>query len=369
MGSAIPPPSGGAGNWMMVDRGVWKDARTKHVVLTIEDGTTGGVRWTGYINYWNPVYSYRSIFCGWNVGENGERHNPPAPNAIRWDANPKPGVYPTMNPVGLGFLASSGYVADVAIFFCPSSENMPSDSMIDTLDYCNAATQLGELKRAGGTRPEDVMRGDYGWLKAWDERAGSADYCLTKVILGHYNYRLKPTENWPDDGLWGRYRFAPDVRYYAYFAPAYVQPRQTVLAGEPVFKTQKQLGSRAIVSDSFSKNLSYYRWPELEPGYGIYGHRDGYNVLYGDWSAKWYGDPQQQIIWWPKTSYGVMASEWGMCQNSVADYWLPTGSDPNYWPNSGHWLLGTRWGSVGGQAVFHLFDKANGVDTNESKAY
>jgi hypothetical protein len=33
------------------------------------------------------------------------------------------------------------------------------------------------------------------------------------------------------------------------------------------------------------------------PGDGIYGHRDGYNVLYGDWSARWFGDPQQKLIW------------------------------------------------------------------------
>ncbi len=30
-------------------------------------------------------------------------------------------------------------------------------------------------------------------------------------------------------------------------------------------------------------------------GNGINAHREGYNVLYGDWSAKWWGDPQQKI--------------------------------------------------------------------------
>lgn len=31
--------------------------------------------------------------------------------------------------------------------------------------------------------------------------------------------------------------------------------------------------------------------------WAAYAHRDGYNVLYGDWSARWYGDFQQRWIW------------------------------------------------------------------------
>ena len=34
-------------------------------------------------------------------------------------------------------------------------------------------------------------------------------------------------------------------------------------------------------------------------GKGKYAHRDRYNVLYGDWRAKWYGDPQERIMWCP----------------------------------------------------------------------
>jgi hypothetical protein len=30
----------------------------------------------------------------------------------------------------------------------------------------------------------------------------------------------------------------------------------------------------------------------------LYAHRDGYNVLHGDGSAKWHGDPQQSIVWY-----------------------------------------------------------------------
>ncbi|HRU06636.1 MAG TPA: hypothetical protein P5137_12780 [Candidatus Brocadiia bacterium] len=35
------------------------------------------------------------------------------------------------------------------------------------------------------------------------------------------------------------------------------------------------------------------------PGDGLYAHREGYNVLRGDGSVRWFGDPQQKIIWTP----------------------------------------------------------------------
>jgi len=77
----------------------------------------------------------------------------------------------------------------------------------------------------------------------------------------------------------------------------YTKPLVRFEDGKPPFKTQRLLGSRALVSDTYSK------WRDTEtyePGYGQYHHREGYNLLYGDWSAKWYGDPQQRFMFWPK---------------------------------------------------------------------
>jgi hypothetical protein len=70
----------------------------------------------------------------------------------------------------------------------------------------------------------------------------------------------------------------------------------------PAFKTQKLLGEYALVSDRAEKptkgsSMGQEFGARLCPGDGYYGHRDGYNVLYGDWHAAWYGDPQQQLIW------------------------------------------------------------------------
>ena len=90
----------------------------------------------------------------------------------------------------------------------------------------------------------------------------------------------------------------------------YTKPSVMTSVGCPSFKTQKLLKDRAIVSDTFTWQYQDYRFVaisqggdgssgdySLEPGYGQYAHRDGYNVLYGDWSAKWYGDPQQRVLW------------------------------------------------------------------------
>jgi hypothetical protein len=38
------------------------------------------------------------------------------------------------------------------------------------------------------------------------------------------------------------------------------------------------------------------------PGDGWYAHRTGYNILYGDYHAQWFGDPQQEFVW-PRWHY------------------------------------------------------------------
>jgi len=65
--------------------------------------------------------------------------------------------------------------------------------------------------------------------------------------------------------------------------------------GPPVFRTQRLLGNRALVSDGFFRFGSWIN--ENKPGMGEQMHKDGYNVLYGDWHAKWYGDPQGTVKW------------------------------------------------------------------------
>jgi len=91
----------------------------------------------------------------------------------------------------------------------------------------------------------------------------------------------------------------------------------------PERKTTKMLGSLSVAADRFDSHSNMffmsgscswlppsggiYPWP----GQGIYGHKVGYNVLFGDGHVSWDADPQQ---WWI----------WAFCKDSTA-----TGHNPN----------------------------------------
>jgi len=114
------------------------------------------------------------------------------------------------------------------------------------------------------------------------------------IIRAGYNYRGAALDLLHDEG--GRLRdlvhstrhdFKPDI--------SRVDPNT------PLFKTQRMLGSRAIAVDCF--NRLYLPVPKEQhkmPGHADKAHKDGYNVLYGDWHGEWYGEPNKAIMWyWP----------------------------------------------------------------------
>ena len=74
-----------------------------------------------------------------------------------------------------------------------------------------------------------------------------------------------------------------------------VYPTLTAYVGCPQLKTQKLLSGCALVADSFSREDGID--PD-EKGMGRYAHEDGYNVLYGDWHAKWLLDGPERILRW-----------------------------------------------------------------------
>jgi hypothetical protein len=147
---------------------------------------------------------------------------------------------------------------------------------------------------------------------------------------------------------------------------AYAKPDRILFTteddGSPVYKTQKDLAGRAVVTDSWAKATSQ---TAAEAGDGYYGHRDGYNVLYGDWSAKWYGDPQQRFIWWPNTNFTPWAPYWnrtGGNRSVICDY-------DNYPSNPN--VSGALYCPcfLGGAILrWHLFDEAAGIDVGVDSA-
>jgi len=338
------------------------------VVGRNEDGTTGRV-WSikvGGSNYayptfystCHPPFHYRAIFTGATTSYSAWSSSPST-----WPSHPGPASKGrlSMAPVGLGYLLVGGYIGDARLYLCPSSTGLPPLTFQGYpwggTDYeGDVADSAEDFKRAGGFDAKSMTHGDWSWL-------GSPNayyyYPMSRSVMSHYAYRLVPMTPYSYIDRWGN-----KVRLL------YVKPDRFVRDGEPAFKTQKLLGGRAVVVDSFDHSQFYLN---QQPGAAFWGHRDGYNVLYGDWSVKWYGDPEERIMWW--------ASAWGspgkassilnsICASTFSDVQSVPGisARPQIYTSA---TAGPRnWVAKGGVAVWHVFDTAAGVDVgvDEDKA-
>jgi prepilin-type processing-associated H-X9-DG protein len=134
----------------------------------------------------------------------------------------------------------------------------------------------------------------------------------------------------------------------------------------PAFKTVKQLGQRAYMTDSWTRNWdkdsngdgkadsNYYVAANKGAlcAQGYLAHRDGYNSLYGDGHVAWYGDPQQKIIWMDRPTL------------SAGGNYAPFGSDYLHgydYNNTGTQMLGVEF--------MHRFDIAAGIDVGVVAKY
>ena len=266
-------------------------------------------------------------------------------------SNGGPGAMPAgdinMAPIGLGTLMATGLLDNVSIFYCGSSTNMPPDfyqwdgnvSFANSYGFTNATTSLAEVKKCGGYDAKSVMTGDWNWAPEMDFRLGEA-----RVLHSNYSYRLQTGEVWTNGSADAAttYRDPDEARML------HTKPGRFIKDGEPMFKSQKQLGGRAIVVDAWHKNALA---AASTPGLGLWGHREGYNALYGDSHSAWYGDPEQRLTYWP---YIATSSSYGLYQGSghaaIADYY-------HYGANA-RFIRHTA-------AVFqwHLFDVAAQIDT------
>ena len=271
------------------------------------DGTTGTVETYPAViggnpmSYNCPIGFYRTIFAGYPA----VTEDIPAAGKL------------SHAPIGIGYLLVTGDMGDARTYYCPSTGgNMPADgargrsadSSGDTdrePGPGRGAKSPREWQRAGGFDSNAALLGD--WLQGraaadatwhWSTDAASALAWRGHVIQSDYSYRNVPITAWwriTDD-------YAGSANDWAWLP--WTKPAVKADIACPPFKTQKLLAGRAIVSDSFSQHsykpaTAAADWPANVPevGKGFYAHRDGYNVLYGDWSAKWFGDPQQGIMW------------------------------------------------------------------------
>ncbi len=309
-------------------------------------------QWTAAYPWAVPAYNWRTIFGG----------TPCQSTSNLWDPGPwAPSKgYLQSAPIGLGNLIAGGYVPDARTFFCPTvGGSMPE--LFTVANYgspvggVSAATSEKDMKRIGGFDADSIMYGDWSWLgggNAWNWYIQKAT-----ALFSNYNYRGIPTftnghpadiPNAASSGADGRVDTASQVIL------KWTKPQHRVSIGAPMFKTQKELGSRALVTDSFSRSDHYP--VVLTAGAAQYAHRDGYNVLYGDWSAKWYGDTQQRIMWWPVSSVGTW--EWDSSLSisvSGLGRWAELATPTTFGPYDSD-------SRAKPTTIWHTFDIANGVD-------
>jgi len=389
---------GGTGLGVSGDIGLYKDPKTGDEVITglnhPDDRAYGEGEW---LPWTDPSYKFRTIYSGYRR------------NADPNDATP----HMNMGPIGLGFLVQGNYVGDVRTFYCPTAgDSMPPDygfykyrNWGYRFDHTpdNAGCTISDIKTyAGGYDHKSIVYGSWYLSNSKVTTFARDVYDPTRALQCTYNYRNVPTmvqammdyygtrgpTELPNDHSKSDYGLS-DMRATGCMGKLELcKPLVPFECGAPPFKTQKLLGGRAIVSDSFSVTFDACDEPagyevrtQYHPGMGIYAHRDGYNVLYGDGSAKWYGDPQQRLMWWPGESAwayraGALPAgnylyvDWGSTLLSTSTNGILLFENPwgRYRPWQYHYFGGYKsCQPLNSQVVWWLLDQNNGIDVQDTR--
>ena len=269
-------------------------------------------------------------------------------------------------PNGLGWLLQTRSLADPSGLYCPSAADagfmftgkegsayhfywrFPRNNVYQaSFTKEDFDDTLREWKDAGPLAPETLTHGDWGWTSG-----GNYGFC-GYAVFSQYFYRNQPISL----GEWYGSETDAGGDLANPFEVKYTRPKVMTTANCPAFKTHRQLSGRAIISDSWIKDCYQAVTPAgaSAAGFGSRCHRDGYNVLYGDTSARWYGDPQQRVIWWPGTeSISVAYVTYAGGLSSSAHYFV-THPDLKLKTDAPDALKLTP-------LVWHLLDEAGGVD-------
>ena len=215
-----------------------------------------------------------------------------------------------MAPNGIGILLTGGYLGESTLFYCPSASNMPPDGRTST-GADMGRWLVDHWREAGGSDGNTMLYGDWQ-----DDYCGTASIGVgtavatryVQMIYGQYAYRNVMMN------IEAPWTTAQDDNTYSI---GYTKPHVYARICQPIFRTIRALGGRAVIADSFSKGSTYdalgRKWrgtgavedihglaiseSQRVAGMGIKAHRTGYNVLYGGGNATWYGDPQERMIW------------------------------------------------------------------------
>jgi len=312
---------------LIYERGLFSDPKIGQSISPLgPDENPGSNAWS-WPNMQTPIINWRGIACG---------TKPPDSDWGTGQLN--------MAPTGLGWIAATGYIQDLTVLYCPSAKGF---TKIQSGPWASVHN-LAELRRLGGTSPKDLLYGDWSWTPTFNSYMGGG-YGATgdrRGALCQYNYR--------NVGIWSYHSSS----YYGREATVQgTKPQVISRWGGPDFPTSKMLGARALSSDTFEKGWQT-KW-QGPPNYGaaLFHHKDGYNIIYGDFHNAWYGDPQQIIMC---AAVSKILSGW------VYDGWA---ADANHHPYSFGGLSSAYWPYPGvnsltnGRIVWHWFDEHASVDT------
>ena len=315
--------------------GVYKDPRHDFAIYTHMNMSTTGYYWKyvfkGALGNWRTFATYCDPFSADKNTAEALKPN---------------GVDSRLAPVKLGYLLEGGYLGTYKTLFCPTG----GASM--EAPICKSVTRSFQnynqiRKSAGSDAAKAPFFGNYrkSYTGAtWDYQSIGGGDGWRLSLRSSYMYR--PTtfgDGYADASL-------------KVFLPG-TKPRATCYNGTQVFPTQRALGGRALLADSFEKGFVSDEVPINSGAYarsagGYQCHKDGYNVLYGDGHAQWYGDPEQRIIWWSLACTDGFAS---MHSSAMHAEFITDGGthSRNNSMNYSH-------------EVWHLMDNAADMDVNVS---
>ena len=276
-----------------------------------------------------------------------------------------------MAPIGLGHLIFSGYIGDGKSYYCPTADgSMPHHETSDGANPNAKVASMRDWQTLGGYDRESFAYGNY--------RAFSAAANPLYSVVSNYCYR-----NVAYAECGGYFNFANPR---GYTNVPFVKPQVSTSHNLGLFKTSKFAGGRALMADGFGNGASRDENMPLPGGSkpimasstkvmplcadGTYSHRDGYNILYGDYSTAWFGDPTQQVIWTITKTTIFSYAAWSWVNQRDGEYCYP----PEY-TLGGYWNhsypqrynnLQTDEAAIimysGASYYWHMFDQSAGID-------
>lgn len=319
------------------ESGFYKDPVLGTFVRTSRGLNAAGTGLISVSTYYAPPGRWRGIAAG-------IKYHTDEAAGISWNKGKL-----NAGPVNLGYLAALNYVPDLRVYYCPSASNLPShwstETSVDAArwgSWNSGCDTISEVKGLGSMDGRALTHGDFSGVRAGQPSGDSASFHI-KTIDGQYNYRGTA--------------IMPDFEYHFNQAVTVAGTRPAVVTtyGSGVFKTPRMLGGRALACDTFEKvhqvTVSCPEYLTRDYGAGLFAHKDGYNVLYGDFHSAWFGDPMHMITSWPT--------------NAAAGSWTATaGATHPTDTNQGNLIFASvRWSCMSASyQVWHMMDEKAGID-------